>query len=367
MDGKTIISGRRQPPTGAEGSLDSWSRRRLLTDGVLPLAFALTLPRAFGQERAESPTRDRSQRPPDGGAAPAPAEGSGAVPSTTDLTGRLTTAVRLNDQGPYRFLVDTGAERTVIAQDLADSLALPRGRQVLVQGIVRREPESLVEIRELKMGSLVSSRLEVPALPRAMLIADGYLGLDVLDRRQVIFDFVAGTLTVTKPEGFFAALFADDGDIRVRTLGSSGRLRATDCLIDGVHADAFIDTGAEISVINEALHAALRRRDPSQTMLATEILTGVTGGSVEGATMILNMVCLGDLVLTFARAVVADLPVFARWDLVQQPALLIGMDCLRRCERVSIDYRRKELRFKIGGESTPSPLQVASGSPRPAG
>ncbi|HEX5209593.1 MAG TPA: hypothetical protein VFW10_17580 [Steroidobacteraceae bacterium] len=31
-----------------------------------------------------------------------------------------------------------------------------------------------------------------------MRIVDGYLGLDVLDQRRVIFDFRAGTLTVTE-------------------------------------------------------------------------------------------------------------------------------------------------------------------------
>lgn len=363
MEGKTIISGRHELPTRAEKPVVSWSRRRLITDGVLPLAFALTLPPAFGRE-TESPPQ--VQGLPATGAASAlpPVGGSGAVRSTIDWTGRLTTAVRVNRQGPYGFLVDTGAERTVIAEELAERLALPRSHQVLVQGIVRREAASLVDIRELQMGALVTSRLEVPTLPRAALGVAGYLGLDVLDGRRVIFDFTAGTLTVTKPQGFFAALFAeDDDDIRVRTLGDSGRLRATDCLIDGVHAAAFIDTGAQISVINQALNSALQRRNPSQTVLDRQVLTGVTGGTVAGATVVLNMVCLGDLILTFAHAVVADLPVFASWGLTQQPALLIGMDCLRRCERVSIDYRRKELRFKIARAVTPMPLEADSGPP----
>jgi predicted aspartyl protease len=365
MEGKTIIAGRHEPPTGAESPRASWSRRQLLRECILPLGVALTLPCAFGRAGEESPPQ--LQRVPAGGA-PSAAGGSGAVRSSTDLTGRLTTAVRINHQGPYRFMVDTGAERTVIADGLAERLALPRSREVWVQGIVRREPASLVEIRELQMGSLVSSRLEAPTLPGAMLGVDGYLGLDVLDRRRVIFDFTSDTLTVTEPQGFFAALFAGgDDDVRVRTLGDSGRLRATDCLIDGVHAAAFVDTGAQVSVINQALHAALQRRNPSHTLLASQVLTGVTGGSVEGATMVLDRVSLGDLILTSAHAVVADLPVFASWGLIQQPALLIGMDCLRRCERVSIDYRRKELRFKIARAGMPERLQADSAPPALAG
>jgi len=271
-----------------------------------------------------------------------------------DDTGRLTTAVRINGHGPYRFMVDTGAERTFIAEDLAELLALPRGPEVLVQGIVRGQPSRLAEIQQLQMGSLVSSRLEVPTLPRAMLGVDGYLGLDVLDERRVIFDFRARTLTITKPQGFFSAFFTRGEYLRVPTLGSSGRLRSADCVIDDVHAAAFFDTGAEVSIINMALHAALQRHKSTQAMRATEVLTGVTGGSIEGATTVLDMITLGDLVLTFTPVVVADLPVFAKWGLDRQPALLIGMSCLRRCARVSIDYRRKEVRFELAGVELPS-------------
>jgi hypothetical protein len=337
-----------------------WSRRRVLIDGALSLAFALSLPRAFGRERPESPPR-LGGVPGRAPASPA-AGGSGAVPSALDLSGRLTTAVRIDGAGPFRFLVDTGAERTVIADDLAARLALPPGREVLVQGIVRTALARMVEIRELEMGSLVCSRLQVPTLPRSMLGADGYLGLDVLDGRRVIFDFAAGTLTVTKARGFFAELwtrFTRTDEVRVPTLGNSGRLRATDCLIDGVPAAAFIDSGAEASIINHRLYAALERHDGRQTLPATETLQGVTGGSIVGTMAVLDMVRVGDLVLTFTPAVVADLPVFKLWGLERQPALLLGIDCLRRCARVSIDYRHKELRFELASAQLPQPLQAA--------
>jgi len=345
----------------------SWSRRRVLTEGALSVLVTLSLPRAFGRQRTFDPGPTDHPlsvaRTPGSAGASAPAEGSGAVAATTAMGGRLTTPVRINGSGPYHFLVDTGAERTVIAEDLARKLALPRGPDVMVEGIVRTEREGLVDIRELEMGTLTCRRLQVPALPRSMLNADGYLGLDVLDDRRVVFDFAAGTLTITKPRGIFSEFwtrFMGGGadDVRVPTLGDSGRLRSTDCLIDGVHADAFIDTGAQISIINDALYRELQRHKAGRTLPATQTLTGVTGGSIVGATTLLNMVRVGELVMTFTTAVVADLPVFKVWGLTGQPALLIGMDCLRRCARVTIDYRRKELHFEIASAHLPQPLEA---------
>ena len=40
--------------------------------------------------------------------------------------------VTIADAGPYPFVVDTGAERTVISRQLAQTLGLPAGRDVRV-------------------------------------------------------------------------------------------------------------------------------------------------------------------------------------------------------------------------------------------
>ena len=375
MEAKTSIAGRREPFTeaGGVGPHVSWSRRRILANGSLSLGLALSLPRALSRPLPASPPPPVQEQSGTTGSSPAhpsatdssPTGGSGPLRSDLDLYGRLTTAVWINGSGPFRFMVDTGAERTVLADDIAARLALPSSRRVFVQGIIRGEPEPLVEIRELRMGSLVSSSLQVPTLPRAMIVVDGFLGLDVLDHRRVVFDFVRHTLTVTKPQGFFSWLFAHDGGVRVHTLGNSGRLRSTDCVIDTVHAAAFFDTGAELSIVNPALYEALLHRNAKQTVRTTEVLTGVTGGSVEGGATLLDMVILGDLVLTFTEVVVADLPIFALWGLRDQPALLIGMDCLRRCARVSIDYRRKELSFELASVQMPPALQAGLAPPLP--
>jgi len=214
------------------------------------------------------------------------------------------------------------------------------------------------------MGSLVCSTLEVPVLPRRMLGVDGYLGLDVLDRHRVILDFAARTLSVTRRQGFFAAMFEGRDEAIVRTLGSSGRLRASDCLVDGVRAAAFVDTGAEVSVSNPALYAALQRHTATSDLLGGSIqLSGVTGGTVTGLAIDVDRIVLGQLNLTYTPLVVAPLEVFDIWGLGSQPALLFGMDCLRRFARVSIDYGRKELRFEVASSLTVQPLQAGLPAP----
>ena len=42
----------------------------------------------------------------------------------------MTVPVRSPAPGPYRFIIDTGAQRTVISRELADALGLAAGRDV---------------------------------------------------------------------------------------------------------------------------------------------------------------------------------------------------------------------------------------------
>jgi predicted aspartyl protease len=290
--------------------------------------------------------------------------GSGLVRTAGVTDNRLTTAIYINGAGPYRVLVDTGAERTLLAAEIATRLALPQRRQVIVEGIAGNLPGFLVEVASLRMGSLVSSTLEVPVLPRAMLGVDGYLGLDVLDRHRVVLDFQAQTLTVTRRQGFFAAMFEGADEAIVRTLGTSGRLRASNCIVDGVRAAAFVDTGAEVSVSNPALYAALQQRGAVRQLMGGPVqLAGVTGGTVTGLAIDVDHIVLGELNLTYTPLVVAPLDVFDIWGLGGQPALLFGMDCLRRFRRVSIDYGRKELRFELASTRLTLPLQAELSPP----
>lgn len=327
------------------------------------LAAAPALARAFGgPPPAENPPTLSSANVQDDGSATG--AGSGAVRSAGATDDRLTTAVSINGAGPYRFLVDTGAERSLMAAEIAQQLALPRGRDVLIQGIVQGQRGELVEIESLRMGTLVCPALEVPVLPRATLGVDGFLGLDVLDRHRVIFDFRAQTLTVTQRQGFFAAWFEGKDEAIVHTMGNSGRLRATNCMVNGVRAAAFVDTGAEVSVCSPALYAQLQERASNLQLIGGPVvLSGVTGGTILGLGINVNSIDVGELHLVFTPLVVAPLEVFEVWGLKEQPALLFGMDCLQRFRKVSIDYGRKELRFEVASTGLPQPLEAAL--PRP--
>jgi hypothetical protein len=189
--------------------------------------------------------------------------------------------------------------------------------------------------------------LVVPTLSRALMDADGYLGLDCLDGHRVTFDFKNHTLQVSEPRAQLSANWARENQARIRTSGSSGHLQALDCTVAGIAATAFVDSGAEVTAANQPLLAALARGNPNFGEIGTTRLIDITGGEILGKVAMVNKIRLAGLTFTDCPLVIADFLVFGVWGLRHRPALLIGMNLLRQFARVSIDYGLKELRFDL--------------------
>jgi hypothetical protein len=183
-------------------------------------------------------------------------------------------------------------------------------------------------------------------LPRAWLGADGYLGLDVIDRQSVTFDFQNHSLTIQPSDRITNWLpMADRALVRVN--GTDGKLTAVNCSVDGSKAFAFVDSGAEISIGNSKLFEALRQNGGKYLNDEVVQLLGVTGGSAAGRMTFVDRIKLGSVSFMNSVLVISDLQVFDIWGLADKPALFLGMNFLRQTSSVTIDYGRKELRFKL--------------------
>jgi predicted aspartyl protease len=316
------------------------SRRQFLKYGTSSVALAPFMSRA--QIASATPGAASSSR-----IAPPPERDSSAIAAATDAAKRLRVPVQIDGNGPYRFVVDTGADRSVLSADVAADLGLLHGDRVMMEGVVRAVAADTVTMHELSFGAVTCRNLVVPILPRSMLDADGYLGLDTLDGHRVTFDFKNHTLRVSEPRSRLGALWVRHDEARVRVSGSSGHLRSVDCSVDGVTATAFIDTGAEVSAGNPSLLAALTGRRHARYDTEAIPLTDITGGEISGDVTLVNKIHLMELEFTDSPLVIADFQIFGVWGLREHPALLIGMNFLRQFSKVSIDYGLKELRFDL--------------------
>jgi predicted aspartyl protease len=148
--------------------------RRLVLTGLA--AAALAPARAVAQAASEPPE---------------------VLEGRTDWTRRLTTPVKIDGQGPFRFIIDTGANRSVISDQVARRLALPEGAPTLVHGIAGAVPARTVNVKSFLAGGAPAPIKDIPVLDGAALGAEGLLGIDAFRNRRVEFDFVRGRVTLS--------------------------------------------------------------------------------------------------------------------------------------------------------------------------
>ncbi|WP_408591721.1 retroviral-like aspartic protease family protein [Novosphingobium sp.] len=270
----------------------------------------------------------------------APASNVDVVGIDRDMHNRMTVPVRIGKLGPFDFLIDTGAERTVLARSVAVKLGLsPTSRGTLI-GVAGTQAVDLVEVDEINLGKRSFYSLTAPLLEEEWLGADGIIGLDSLQGQRVLLDFKAGRMAI----GDVAELGGTRGfEIVVQARRRSGQLIMTDALIDGVHTDIIIDTGSDTSIGNRALQRALSRRHKVET---TQLLS-VTGQTITADIGMARELKLGQLTVNNTALAFADAPPFERLGLVKRPALLLGMTQLRLFQRVAIDFAARRVLFDL--------------------
>ena len=289
--------------------------------------------------------------PPPPGTAP---DEAARIAAAEDAAEHMTVPVMINGRGPYRFVVDTGADRSVIAEDLAVTLGLVRGNDVTVQGVVRSVATRVVAVASISFGSISKRNLNMPLLARNFMGADGYLGLDAVDGSRVTLDFKNRALEVGSSRSSNGFIVRRPTEAYVPVRGNMGHLRSLNCRVDGVGTTCFLDTGAQISVGNTKLLEALLRENPAYRIIGQLPITGITGGVIMGEVIHIDSIHLHSVNFTNAVVAIADMQIFDVWGLAQQPSLLIGMNFLRQFAQVSIDYGTKEIRFELAS------LRVAS-------
>ncbi len=258
----------------------------------------------------------------------------------TDNHDRMTVPVRIGDSGPYEFLIDTGAQNTVLSKTLAARLSLVSTRKARLIGMAGTEIVDTVNIDEIGLGRRNYYSLIAPLLDRVHIGADGIVGIDSLQGQRVLFDFKRKLITIDDAKN----LGGNRGfEIVVTAKRRSGQLIMTDAVIDGVRTEVVIDTGAETSIGNLALQQALsRRRDQGNTTLVS-----VTGQQIEAKLGTARHLVIGSMTINNLLIAYTDAPPFAALDLAKRPAILLGMRDLRAFDRVAIDFATRKVLFDL--------------------
>jgi len=271
------------------------------------------------------------------------------VPSTslrTVLDGyrRMTCPVTVQGAGPFGFVADTGANQSVISTELAAQLGLTHGDDQPLNGVAGVEVTPTVHA-SMKLARRPERDAILSVLPADAIGAQGMLGLDQLDGARLTLDFKHGILSLDDGQ----ALPGSGDEYEMRASRRDGQLFLVDTEIAGIRVAAFLDSGAEDTIGNMALRELAYSRYPGTPWHATPIVS-VTGQTIDAEYADLPTLRIGEVSLPTWPVAFADLHTFRMWNLIDRPAILIGVDVLSRFPAVCLDFRHDAVRFRMPDE-----------------
>ncbi|MES1201583.1 MAG: aspartyl protease family protein [Pseudomonadota bacterium] len=276
---------------------------------------------------------------------PAPASSAAIGATRLDNLGRVVAPVTVNGQGPYRFIVDTGANRSVLSSALAQRLGIQQDGVGDIHSIEGVSQAPMSNIGSIAFGRMTLSSGLMPILNNERVLAGeaGILGVDGMEDRRLRIDFEDHCIEIlpadhARPLG---------GWIQVRGALRFGHLVVLRARVRDVPINVLLDTGSDGTLGNVALrnalqHVALSRED----LIAGRAYTAGRPIVFDQAVVIPEM-DLGDLAVTHVTAFIGDFHVFSLWGLSDEPTLLIGMDVLSQTREIAIDYRRAIVHFRV--------------------
>jgi predicted aspartyl protease len=271
-----------------------------------------------------------------------PDPGTSAPTRGLDPAGRLTVLVFLNDKGPFPFLVDTGANASVISSDLVASLDLPPGRPVNLHGIAGVEQVGTVGVQSVRVGRRERRDISMSIIAGRYLKAPGVLGMDWLGEQGLTLDFVERQMHVGA-----RVPRADQRSVSVPVRLQRSGLSLIDAHIGATRALTFLDTGSTTTVGNAALMDAAAKANLITRDWTDIQLVSLTGQTLSGRLAALKQLTLGKMIMRNVPVVFGPVHTFEYWGLVSEPALLIGVDVLRAFESVTLDYHRGAVHFLL--------------------
>ncbi len=259
-----------------------------------------------------------------------------------EVSTRLNVDVRINGRGPYRFVVDSGADTSVVGLRIAHDLQLPLGTPAVLDATTSRNVVDRVKVAAFGIGTSSIPDLELPALRESDVGGDGLIGIDALTEQRLMLDFEAHQVRVEDARKPYKAV---GDEIIVTARRSRGQLILTEVHAGNLPLNAVIDTGSEVTIGNIALRDKLLGRHG--TRFWTVQATGVTGVTVPLQMAVISHLQLGPVTLQDVPIAFADVPPFKLFGLADEPALLLGTDLLETFRRVSLDFRARKVRFQL--------------------
>jgi len=266
--------------------------------------------------------------------------------TTRDRIGRIWAPVLIDGKGPFRLVLDTGANHSAVIPSTATALGSPGATNaIVVTGFTGSAVVPQISVSRMEVGDLLFGPTTLPVVPDVFGGAQGVLGNEGLAGKRIFADFSHDQLEIASSHGDPAHIGFTVVQLRV----VEGGLLIADARVGGIRCKAIIDTGAQGTVGNVALREALMRHPPKDAKRAQ--ITGVTLDVQSGENLAAPQIEMGGLTINGVHITFGDMYLFEHWHMTDRPVLLLGMDLLGSFDVLVIDYRMHQLQIRLNRPS----------------
>lgn len=258
-----------------------------------------------------------------------------------DAKRRPMVAVRIDDYGPYPMVLDTAAETSLIAGPLADELGLPVvPGDIGISGATVSSRTTLRGVDRLSSSLFDERTLALPTMPNpAVTTARGIIGMDLFAGRKLVIDRTEGRVSVEASGAPAPGFVAIKGK-------AQGGLLVVPITIDSKPVLALVDSGAEGTIADPSLLAALGWQDGDARVKSFGTMRGAGGASLSVRAATVGAVRIGPVNFRDVPIVIADKPAFALPGNTM-PVIVLGSNLLNLLTAYAVDFPRAELQVQV--------------------
>jgi predicted aspartyl protease len=264
------------------------------------------------------------------------------APTRRDQIGRIWAPVWINGKGPFRLVLDTGANHSGVTAQVAELLGVPLNKSapVLLRGVTGIVSVPTIRVDSFTVGDMTLSPAILPIVTDAMGGAQGVLAPDEFKDKRIVIDFKHDQIDIRRSHNERAR----SDFVTIPLEHSETGLLVFHALVGNVRTQAIIDTGGQRTIGNLAMRDALVRRHEQGYSVQ---IFDVTAEAQTGESYASPPIMLDSIKILDGRITYGDMHIFGHWHLNDKPALLIGMDVLGLLDTFIIDYHRRELQLRM--------------------
>lgn len=269
-----------------------------------------------------------------------------AVPLTPATDVHLLVPAFVNGEGPFPFILDTGADESAVYQWFAEQQKLKPGKAHDVGGMTGTISTPSYLLDSLAVDGREIHNVEADSFPdrHDAEIQAGVAGNDLMDGSVAIFDFPCRQVEILpKPVNMKRVLRSHPPTVEAGSVADGTQLTLP-VQVGEAQGIAVLDTGSRDTRINPQFARAAGIDPSSPSFRDAGDIFGANSKAMPSHKGPIGTVRFAGVEVRNATARVIDLPVFTSFGIGDRPAMILGLD-LMQGHRLVYDHDTKRFWF----------------------